>query len=161
MPVMGYQEHVRTIDETLIRIEDVPQNTEIGRLYKRVLDWQNDYSEAGRSYRKLTEQESALQEKIEAADIQNTTPEEFALLKAEHELTSRTALKLKPKVEYFAREVAVIEATLFRLQGEHSNDLGLYQDKRKRREMSDEKAVALKRRILQRYCEPETIAELL
>ena len=150
-----YETRIRTIDGDLMDLEEVPQTSLLGQRYRTTLAWEDEASRVGKIYRKYQQKESELQAKVETADIENTTPEEFALLSAELQLTARAVYKLKPEVERLNQRRHEAGQSLFRLQGEHSSEVNKYLENGKW--MSDSERNRLRRQILSRYSIPESV----
>ncbi|MBS1790584.1 MAG: hypothetical protein JST85_22895 [Acidobacteria bacterium] len=158
MPAINYQDRIRTLDGDMY-IEDVPEKTPIGRAYREVLKASEELAKVNIPYEKYRRKEDLLQAKVEAADIENTSPEEFAHAKAELELTARAVQKLKPEVLRLARIQQLAGENLAILQGQHSAAVNKYKDRGNSMLTSEENA--LKREILSNYSEPETGAAVM
>ena len=134
---------------------DVPEKTPIGQSYKRVLREIDEHARVNIPYEKLQRREAQLSEMVEAADIENTTPEEFSRVKAELELTTRRIQKLKPEEGRLFRRVQLAGESLQKLQGELAADV----DKLLSRGhgLMTAEVNALKRQILYRYSDAENV----
>ncbi len=151
---LNYQDRIRTLDGDMY-LEDVPENTPIGQAYKQVQREMDEYAKVNVPYEKLRRKESQLQAMVEAADIENTTPEEFALAKAELELITRKVQKLKPDVSQLTRAVQIAGENLARLQGEHSAAVDKYLNQS--HGLMTSAVDALKRQILYNYSVAESV----
>lgn len=152
---LNYQDRIRTLDGDMLSLEDVPEKTPIGRAYQAVLKAIEERAKVNNPYEKFHRREQQLQAMVETADIENTTPEDFARAKAELELTSRTVNKLKPEVQRLTRNQEIAGEALARLQGEHSAIVDKYQTKR--HDLMTSEVDALKRQILRGYTVSESV----
>ena len=152
---MAINDYIKTIEGTLMSVQDVPENTAFGRELKKVWSAWEELGKVNRPLQKLKEKEGSLREATEAADIENMTPEEFAKAKAELELTERAIAKKKPEVSRLSRKAQITEENFSKLQGEHSKDVDNYLTRRQ--DMFNSQADALRRQILLRYSVPESV----
>lgn len=130
MPGMDFSDTIKTIDGTFIDIEDVPKNTPIGQLYRRWKVADDNRAAVFVPLEKYQRRERELQTMYEDADIQNTSPEEFARIVAELELTKRTVRKLAPEELRLGSNARNTGIALGKLQGELSDDVNTYLNKR-------------------------------
>lgn len=147
--MVSFDSFIKTTEGGSIAIEDVPAATEFGRLYQATLKARGEHAEVNAPLIKLKTEQRSLEENIQSASLDNTTPEEFVHNQAKLELVNRKISQLQPKEAYLGKSVEKADENLSRLQAEHSKDVHTYQNGRDTMFESD--LESLRRQIVARY----------
>lgn len=145
----NFASHLKTIADQQIPIEDLPEATEIGRLYKRTLKAREESALINTPLSKLRRQQETLEETIRTASLDSTTAEEFSLSQAHLELVSRKVRELEPQAKELDQRVEAADRALRDVQSSYSRDLNKYLEGRNT--MQDREWNALGRQIVAHY----------